>query len=282
MLPQQLWRFAALSQPCSKPVMHLGGMLYKTRKATLLLPIMARHLVAPEAGAQGALASCCCRAEAASGAQVPLCPLSCGLMLQPAAFLAKHLAGSVDSLLTPSYAAQARSRAESPLAQHDADACVCRPGQVRLKVCRRAASSDCEAAGLALALVPRRRSVLCTESLQVPYSADSAVCPGGSAAGPAASWPHGGHHRGPSLGGADGGSAPHAAGCPVCSTQVQSPAISWFVSVLMDRGLGASCQSEALPLYALRPLEWLALQYCPVWPYGCAVLEYLADDEHSC
>ena len=39
--------------------------------------------------------------------QVPLCPLSCGLMLQPAAFLSRHLPSSVDSFLTPSHASQA-------------------------------------------------------------------------------------------------------------------------------------------------------------------------------
>ena len=50
-------------------------------------------------------------------------------MLQPAAFLAKHLAGSVDGLLAPSYASQARSPAERLLAQTDTDAGACR--QVR-------------------------------------------------------------------------------------------------------------------------------------------------------
>ena len=102
-------------------------------------------------------------------------------MLQPAAFLAKHLAGSVDSLLTPSYASQACNRAESPLAQHDTDSCAYRPLRLRPRVCRQAASSDCEAAGLALAQsanswVPRRRSVLGTESHQVPYSVQTVLC----------------------------------------------------------------------------------------------------------
>ena len=40
--------------------------------------------------------------------QVPLVPLGCGALLQPAAFLAKHLPASVDRLTPPDYVNQVR------------------------------------------------------------------------------------------------------------------------------------------------------------------------------
>ena len=38
--------------------------------------------------------------------QVPLVPMCCGALLQPAAFLSKHLPASMDSLVVPEYVTQ--------------------------------------------------------------------------------------------------------------------------------------------------------------------------------